>query len=197
MDSANGRHQHKIRGQKERLYIFLLSLPVLLWSWLWLCPYAMTTSVGDYFIVPEIPGLQEHHSFTCPFIGLRWLVTTSCCARPVASPYPLSDLLTLPKSLPSTPLLKLLHLTWVVSLILKVSEKLKKQFMRPEQRVSSRTQSDLIMKYIVYNGNCLKESTQIKCYSSSNPVDYQRCHIEGSTMMTEENNTCDLIYSHS
>lgn len=37
--------------------------------------------LGSSFLVPEIPGLQEHHPFPCPF--RQRVVITFCCCKPL------------------------------------------------------------------------------------------------------------------
>ena len=188
MGGPNTRSEGRKRG-----YLFL-SFFQLCWDLDSGCIHIqLQLLLGDSFMVSGIPGLQEHHSFPCLF-RLR-VVTASCCCKPLCA----SISFAVPQISANNLFIKVssCHLScFFHTLIYSVSEKLRQHLKRPEQIVFSRTQSDLLMKYIVYNENFQKEDTQIKFWSHGT-IDYHRCDIERSTMMREGNNIYGLRYLHS
>lgn len=112
--TCNGFHQHKGWGQEKRLPVFFSPSFVEI----------LTLAVSTYnhrFCWPALSWFQKSlvsRNTVSPLVPLggRWsqLLAVASFWMP---PYHLLGLLTLFKSLPTIPSLKLLHLSWVVSLI--------------------------------------------------------------------------------
>lgn len=127
--SSNGKPQHKIRGQEERLPI-LLSFFQLCWDLDSGCIHIqLQFLLVDSFMVSGIPGLQEHHSFPCPY-KLR-VVTASCSCKPLCASISFAGSQISANNL----FIKVssCHLScFFHTVIYSVSEKLRQHLMRPE-----------------------------------------------------------------